>query len=167
MVDVDHSLVPALDDARRQHQHVSRKNHEVWLNLIKKLCECRLLSGSCIRGITNGQVIKANTEEPCQFAGIGMIRHHGLHIKREMTQVGATQQVHCTVQRFRHKYCGAWAVRSHAESIRELKMFGDGVEGLLELVNRVTGRNLEFHSLEEHCVMRVGVLLGINDVAAH
>lgn len=98
--------------------------------------------------------------------GVAMVGDDGLHIDCKVTQLHASEKIDQTMQGFGNQD-GSPRPRLHAaELIAKSEFFCHSTELLLEFDERNFGRGRESHALEEHRIVRVGVLLGVDDVAA-
>ncbi len=169
MVDVDHLPVPLVGEPRRQHQHVTGENDEVEIQGVEEVRNLLLLFGASrlfVASVGEADVFVAVPEGLNQLTTVVVIGDNGLDVEAEVAVTRAGEQIGQAMDRLRHEDCCARTPRHLVEGIGHGVLVGHGAERRVEEIQVALAGVSELHPLEEGPVVVIGVLFGMDDVAA-
>jgi hypothetical protein len=160
VMDVDHAFLPFLHQPCGQHAHVASEDDDVDAGVAEQPAEGALLR---VALVADGKVVKGNVEPRDEIRLCIVIRRNHDDLTGELTERGAGEKIREAVSLLRREDGDARPSREIVQRPCHVELLGDGSErGTKAVEGRV---DVELDALEEQRCGRVGVLVGLDDVA--
>ena len=161
MVDVDHPVGPGIDEPRRQHAHVAREHDDVGRGLGEHRGDRALL---LVAVVADGHMTELDVETAHERAVCLVVRRDEHDLARQLAERVAHQEIGEAVALARREQRHAWPRCQIVQRPLHRELLREWLEPAPERLERRV--DVELDPLEEEVGGRIGVLVGLHDVAA-